>query len=279
MNEKYTRAFKDISTAHDLIEYLCDSKERLKNSGYIYHYTTLPVLIKMLKSKTWHLAAAYNMNDRLEYESGDIKKWNNIFFSSFMTEDKESIGMWSMYAQPWEKGIKIAIPSFIALKWIKNTTELSEVSMINYETTGRTVDFQKEQIKLSSVAYCNTNSLTRKDTEEKLCWSNVTNTILRSIARDSIMTGYIKDMAWAYEKEIRIKAEFHNYQGFERVAIDLPEYVVDSMIITASPLFKGELTQEIKKEIQHQLKTDKSLFTGRLNIKTICQTCEFMKAI
>ncbi len=271
------RSFRDISTAEELIKYLSDSAERLKNSGYIYHYTTLPVLIKMIKSKKWHLANAKNMNDRLEYDNGDIERWKNIFFSSFMTEDKESIGMWSMYAQPWEKGIKIAIPSLIARKWIKSIVKLYEVSMGNYETTGRTFEVAKENIKLSSVAYCNTDSRTQKDIVEKLCWSNVTNTILLSAAHDLSLTGYIKDMAWAYEKEIRIRAEFDNTNGFERVAIDLPDDVIDSMTITASPLFEGMLLNEIEKEIERQLKIDNSLFAGRLNIKTICQSCDFRK--
>lgn len=271
-------SFRDISSVDELISYLSDSAERLKNSGYIYHYTTLPVLIKMLKSKTWHLASAKNMNDRLEYDNGDEDRWMNIFFSSFMTEDKESIGMWSMYAQPWEKGIKIAIPSIIARKWLKSVRNLYEVSMVNYETTGRIIELAKEQIKLSAVAYCNTDSRTPKNMEEKLCWSNVTNTILRSVAYDISLTGYIKDMAWAYEKEIRIRAEFNNSKGFKRVAIDLPDDVVDSMIITASPLFEGVLIHELKKEIVRQLKTDNSLFKGRLNIKTICQSCELKEA-
>lgn len=272
------RSFRDISSPNELVRYLDDSAERLKNSGYIYHYTTLPVLIKMLKSKKWHLANAKNMNDRLEYDNGDKKRWRNIFFSSFMTEDKESIGMWSMYAQPWEKGIKISIPSSIARKWIKRIDVLYEVSMANYEITGYTFGLAKEQLKLSSVAYCNTDSLTKRDINEKLCWSNVSNKILRDAAHDITLTGYIKDMAWSYEKEIRIKTEFKNMYGFERVAIDLPDEVVDSMTITASPLFEGVLINEIEHEIERQLTTEHSLFTGRLNIKTICQSCELKKA-
>ena len=43
------------------------------------------------------------MNDNLEYKNGDPHRLRNLFFSCFMCEDKESIGMWSMYAQPWEK--------------------------------------------------------------------------------------------------------------------------------------------------------------------------------
>lgn len=100
--------FPEIETSKDLISYL-DSKERLKHRKYVYHYTTLPNVIAMLKSKTWHLGNARNMNDLIEYANGDKSRWKNLFFASFMSENKESIAMWSMYSQPWEKGVKITI--------------------------------------------------------------------------------------------------------------------------------------------------------------------------
>ena len=45
------------------------------------------------------------MNDQLEFSNGDKERWKNIFFASFMMDMKESIGMWSMYSQPWESGV------------------------------------------------------------------------------------------------------------------------------------------------------------------------------
>lgn len=149
----YSSVFEDISTPYALVDYLTNSARRLENSNYIYHYTTLPVVINMLRSSTWHLGNAKYMNDQLEYKNGDPLKWKNIFFSSFMTEDKESIGMWSMYAQPWETGIKITIPSKIARKWINNITNIKEVSIKDFELTERATPVYNEEIKLTSVAY------------------------------------------------------------------------------------------------------------------------------
>lgn len=125
----------------------------------------------------------------------------------------------------------------------------------------------------------NTDSLTKKDGEdEELRWSNVKNRLLPFASHERELTGYVKDIAWSYEKEIRIRAEFRNAQSFERIAIDLPEVVIDSMTFTASPLFEGSLENEIYKEIVRQVKVDNSLFQGRLNIKTICQQCELKMA-
>lgn len=278
-NNSAPTVFKDITIPDDLIRYLCDDTRRLSNSEYIYHYTTISSVIKIIRSESWHLTNAVNMNDKLEYQNGDKARWPNIFFSSFMTEDRESIGMWSMYAQPWEKGIKIAIPSNVARKWVRGITKLDEISILNYTPTGKTVSINPYELSLASVVYSNTDSLTKNDTVEKLCWSNVFNTNLKNAAHMHALTGYVKDMAWSYEKEIRIRAEFDNTNGFQRVAIKLPDEVINSMIITASPLFEGNLLDELQKETQRQLNTDSSLFKGRLNIETICQSCEFKKTI
>ena len=105
-----------------------------------------------------------------------------------------------MYAQPWEKGVKVALPRKVVREWIKDT------------------------------------------------------------------------------KEIRIKAEFENIGNIKRVAIPLTDEVIDAMTITASPLFEGDLHAELEREIARQVKTEESIFTHRLNIKTICQGCEYKLA-
>lgn len=43
---------------------------------------------------------------------------------------------------------------------------------------------------------------------ETLSWSNQKNASIRDAVRIPELTGYIKDVAWSYEKELRIKAEF-----------------------------------------------------------------------
>jgi hypothetical protein len=280
---KYSTAFKDINATEALKVYLSDAEERLeinnenKNKAYIHHYTNIDVVIKILRSRFWHLGNAKDMNDQLEYENGDAKKWKDIFFSSFMMEDKESIGMWSMYAQPWEKGVKITIPSKIAIDWIEGVKEIHELSEKTYELTGQRVHTINNEIKLAAVAYC----LTRNSNDQNgdtIQWSTASNEHFKYDKCKGRLSGYIKDSAWSYEKEIRIRAEFDNLLNFKRTAITIPDFVVDAMIFTPSPLFEGEIGDEVYLKTSRKIHTEDSLFKSRLNIQTICQKCEYKKA-
>lgn len=275
-NELPTK-FKEIKTVDGLKMYLDDKNKRTKNSPFLYHYTTFSNFVKIIQGRTWHLGNASGMNDRLEYDNGDLNRWQNLFFSCFMCEDKESIGMWSMYAQPWENGVKIALPREYVLEWVKNVEEIQEISTKDYKPNGNKIHIGKggASLRLSSVAYCNTDSLQKIGAEEKVKWSNQTNTNFKNIAKIPELTGYIKDMAWSYEKEIRIKVELDYNTHIERVAIPIPEEVISNMIITASPLFKGDFEEKIKQEIPYSIKIERSIFTGKLNIKTICQECKY----
>ena len=270
--------FPEIATPMGLVSYLDDATSRLKNTKYLYHYTTLSRAIDIFKNKCWHLGNARDMNDLIEYNNGDPTRWKNIFFASFMSDAKESIGMWSMYSQPWEKGVKIAIPKKAVFEWIERTTEILEVSKSNYQLTGRKVKTEHgSEVRLSCVAYSNSASLESTNSDEVLTWSNKSNRLLLNATTIPELTGYVKDKAWDYEKEVRLKAEFQNINGFERVAIILPDEVLNQMIISAGPLFEGNLLKELAKEIGYEFEVEKSLFTRRLNLKSICKMCPYRK--
>lgn len=282
--------FSKITSPSQLCLYLDDSANRLKNSKYIFHYTSLFTVVKIIAQNCWHLGNASDMNDVLEYKNGDMKRWNNLFFSCFMCEDTESIGMWSMYAQPWEKGVKIALPSKAVRKWVESADELYEISTVDYRPTNRTISINSlgGSIRLSAVAYSNAGGV-QEIGDEKITWSNRYNTNLNAYIGYPGLTGYIKDMAWSYEKEIRIKAEFDNTTGIERVALPLSDEILDQMIITAGPMFEGDLREELKRAIENEVGDSKidalinrfalnqSMFTNRLNIKTVCQKCDIKK--
>lgn len=270
-------SFAEIETIKDLIAYL-DDKERLNNRDYLYHYTTIQNAIAIFKSKTWHLGNPRNMNDMVEYNNGDSKRWENIFFASFMTENKESIAMWSMYSQPWKDGVKITIPKAIMKIWVDNINEILEVSSKDHKVTKRSIPVnEKNIVHLSSVAYSNIVDGDSENKSRTLTWSNKTNTQILDITCSSELTGYIKDSAWDYEKEIRLKAEFENTFGFERVAVRVPDNVLDKMIISSGPLFEGDLSRRIAYEIKRDIQMGKSFFTKKLNIKPICDDCQYKK--
>ena len=265
--------FEDISKCRELIDYLDDSGERLKNSDSIFHYTTIDNCINIFKSRTWHLGNPKNMNDKLEYSNGDEKRWENIFFASFMSNADESIAMWSMYSQPWERGIQLAIKKDTVKKWIKDTKIIREISCKNYMPTNRIIECNDEnRVLLSSVTYHHASK-----SGEELWWNTVANKKLTNADRIPELTGYVKDFAWKYEQEIRIKAVFNNSDHFERVAIDIPDYVLDDITVIKSPMFNEELLPQLKKAIGKNNVLHDSPFKNNLYIFDPCIRCSYKK--
>jgi hypothetical protein len=68
---------------------------------------------------------------------------------------------------------------------------------------------------------------------------------------------------------------FLNGDCYERIAVDVPDKVINSMILTPSPLFADNFHMELHKTIQQKVQIGKSPFNGKLNIRTICNQCEF----
>jgi len=270
--EKNTsNAFADIENSESLITYL-QSARRRNNIKKLHHYTTLDVAIKIIKDKQWHLCAPKNMNDLLEFNSGSPERWKNKLFSSLMGEDKESIAMWSMYGQPWERGVKISIPKEEMIRWLKSAKTLNEISVDNYRPTGHAIDIYPGSLKAIAIAYSNCHD-TEDEGQQVLQWSNVTNVKYSIIDQNfGELTGYIKNKAWTYEKEQRIMFDQEN--EYERGSIEVPDYVIDSLTLTPSPLFEGDFSREIHKEIKRTLNIENSLFSQKLNIRTICAGCD-----
>lgn len=280
-------AFKVINHPDKLIAYLNNGAARTENSSYVYHYTTLHSLKAIINSGTLHLGNPWNMNDRLELKKGDSLRWRKLVFSSWMTEDDESIGMWSMYAQPWENGVKISLPSKKMREWLKKvkTIHLVEKQDNNQWETVQYLDKLKDLdfLGLSAVAYSNEESSEEKN--KKITWSTVSNEIITRPSEYRQLTGFIKDMAWSYEKEIRIKVETKtpkydiNISSSKRkdvrIAIDLTDDIISSMIITKSPLFDFDIHGQMP-AVFSSSQVRNSLYKDRLfNIRTYCQTCEY----
>ena len=128
-------------------------------------------------------------------------------------------------------------------------------------------------IWISAVAYSDCDGIKGQSKIEQLRCGGQTNQRIVNAPHISELTGYIKDMAWSYEKEVRIKIQFDNKMGFKRIAIPMPDYVIESMTITPSPLFEGSVETKIGMEVRKQINMDKSKFSGKLSIKTACDSC------
>lgn len=89
---------------------------------------------------------------------------------------------------------------------------------------------------------------------------------------NSEMVGYVKDDAWAYENEVRLRVDVVKELKCEAVALEIPDYVYDAMIITAGPRYTGNIEEDIRNKANRMIKTSQSMFAGKLR-NIFCDNC------
>ena len=178
-----------------------------------------------------------------------------------------------MYSQPWPKGIAIKIPISIIKDWV-------ESGFVVYEADKTTKKIKNiitnANCSCYSVAYTDFEIAERRDILSVKCDSKVKN-IYREEALNPAMFGYIKDSAWEYENEFRIRVDTDYH--YDAVAIDIPDEVIDSFEIITGPRFKDNLLADLRKEVDIGFSDRRiipSYYTGRLRW-VYCDTCKDKK--
>lgn len=78
---------------------------------YLYHYTSIEILLLILKNKTLAFNSLQNVDDIEEAKSEDIENIGKMCYVSCWTYDKgESIPMWNMYTNM--HGVRIKLKEF-----------------------------------------------------------------------------------------------------------------------------------------------------------------------
>lgn len=192
-----------------------------------------------------------------------------------MREQKENIGMWSLYGQPWESGVKVSLERSALTKWIKSIDRVyyadPETKLVDKENFCDLDKYHKPFF--SVVAYTNNEDKEKNETEQ-LSVGKAKNSILKEIYSDERLTCYIKNQAWSYEKEVRLRVELDN--PFPAIALKIPENLISGIVVTKGPRFKGDLEESIKKEIPYSIKTEKSLFFNKI-YHIQCDVCSWKK--
>lgn len=263
--------FSEINSPQDLIAYLSDSARRLENTKnestqYIYHYTKLSNVVSIIKGRFWWLKSPKTMNDGLEFQNiSEFQQSKSVFFASFMYDSSESIAMWSMYAQPWEDGVFVRIPVAIFKKWIRNTKIIYTVLCPkNQKPIIEKSLIPVEDLSVVRVAYTNSDSAQDKSEEILIC-GKAENNLLKNAPHLPDLVGYIKDMAWEYEHEVRVLAAVDKSIECDGLAIEVSDDLINSMEIVAGPRFSGNLSERIRQEVHRQFTTNRSLFSNKLN--------------
>ena len=106
------------------------------------------------------------------------------------------------------------------------------------------------------------------------CGEKNENNIIKSV-NSPILAGFVKDSAWIYEKEIRLRIDLDKSveDGVTRVAVKIPDDIFSEMIITTGPRFSPKYDlNNIKKD--HEVK--KSIYSGKLKY-IYCDKCAYKK--
>lgn len=271
-NKESTNLSK-VSTPQELISYL-SSNDRLDSSKQVYHYTRLSSILNIIKSGYWIVRSPKGMNDSFEYQNWNEDDWKNIFFISFMSEQKENIGMWSLYAQPWSNGVKVAIDAKAFKHWIKSTKTIYKANPQTFEVYEDIAFVIGENAKITSsaVAYSDFESL-NESVEEHIHVGGAKNDMLKRATGVPSLAGYIKNDAWDYEKEVRLRIDLERHIECEAVAIKLTEELINAITIIKGPRFNGDLQKAIEQELEKNIPNGASLFFDRI-ASIPCDNCD-----
>ncbi len=290
--------FNEISTVNEMLSFL---KTQDRENKYYHHYTDLDTLIKIIESGYFHLTRgnSMSMNDQHESQTkGNQSTWQKTFLGCFAFGKSENMAMWGLYGLPWEDAVRISIPAEKMTNWINNMNakDLYTVSFDN-GSCQRAILNTPATVTLSDIVYIEGK---RNSDSSVLFWDNESLQIsdaqkLSGIGKKSSMTGFIKNYAWKYEKEVRIHVLLSRKLSADEdtIAIKLSNDIIASMTITTGPYFSGELLQRIEERVSVKLfqrikerffsdniKIKKSKFKGLVKYKTLCKMCvhkEFQK--
>jgi hypothetical protein len=173
----------------------------------ITHYTSIPVLFKILRNNQILFNRIDNVND-LEEKDNLMKHENyqRVFISCFSTQNNESIPMWRMYTNK-DTGIMLKI------KFLKGIT-VDNLFFKDYMSTsdGEKISIIPQRINSSSVGV-------QFDTLKIVYTDKMVRSPIMTVdegKKDYDVPAYFameKSSAWRYEKEIRFRAVLREW-GF-----------------------------------------------------------------
>lgn len=217
--------FKEIDSVEHLRAFLL---ERGKGHHNYRHYSTLDGIYGMLKSGYLWLSRGDQMNDRQELTKGDSREWEKIYIASFAFGKSENVAMWGIYGLPHNEAACISFPSYKFSKWIPGISAVFDPKK-NYQK----IECEFE-IQLTDVVYIGgfrgAKDQVLKWNDNKLQVNDLANIDdFEYISGESQMTGFIKNYAWSYENEVRIRIKVNTPINNERIAIKIPEYFFEGL--------------------------------------------------
>lgn len=265
----------DVQTIAELCAF---SKEKARTHRNYYHYTNWNSFELIMQGKSFLLTRgnSLSINDQHEYlMKGSIEEWNKTYIGSFSFGTSENMAMWGLYGMPWEDAVRICIPKNAMLKWVDSIDKVYV-----WKDAKKTGNIENADINLVDIIY----SFGKDDLKDIANSTNVnlsrdTKSIntsgrpgLHYVNSDPQITGYIKNYAWNYEKEVRMRIHLPFGVGTEKVMVDIPDEVLSEITVTTGPSFTYR-DSELYKKLRSQGRIKESDFENLLNYRPLCKMC------
>lgn len=286
-NGKLEKDFKKVKDSSELIKHLEYKAKKIAKDSMLHQYTTISAALAIIKKGEFYIGSPIRMNDISEYKNFILENknntWEDTFFTCFMDEDNENIAMWSQYAMPWDKGVRLSIPAEKVRQWIKGIEVLYIANVDTKEKIKeRQVGNSKFRKSFYKVAYTNEDDIKFNGKKEIVKVGDATNEVLTNLYRDKELRGYVKNIAWSYEKEVRFRVEIPSNNEVDEISkikgiiIDIPDDIMNYIEITKGPRVDEHDEDWIKlvkllKE-KKMKSTAMSLFEGKLQ-NMACDRC------
>lgn len=251
-----------------------------------FHFTTMNALAQIVKTGKWRLSSAKKTNDLQELnEKGYKEKWKRIFAASFSHGDEDNMGMWKMYGcQEPDNQICIGFKSRAIKKWI-NAINFIDVNGHRLASNKRDTEYARDSqtalINFHDIIYAHGFQNTP---EMRICWGNIIKDPTKfngDPSQQPLLTGYIKNSAWEYEKETRLMVvlppailnQFPNNPDYIFISFPFDD-LIGGMSFRFSPFSHTSelvLKENLKKELR-DAKTDPSIIE---KILSICRCSDF----
>ena len=260
----------EVNNVKSLISFL---EEKGLNHNYYHHYTSWDSFKKIYSNKSFLLTRGNSLSINDHHEAltkGSWEIWNKTYIGSFAFGSSENMAMWGLYGLPWNDAVRISIPKAQMIKWIKS---LKTVNIWDGEIKG-TITPQK--ISLTDIAYIGgiKGSCDLKITHSDKSFSTSKLPELHKLDEKPEITGYIKNYAWHYENEVRLRVELFRDIGYDKVLLELPQDTLNAIRLTTGPYFAWK-DDQLYTELCSQGRVNESGFKNLVNYRTLCSMCKY----
>ena len=242
--------FDQIETPDELKLYL-DSPFVYKSTvKCFYHYTTLDSLAEIIHGSSLKFSSLATMNDILE--ENVFGKYCNEKFFCLMVSKTENFGMWAMYGgltktkeeidrNPKAINVKICFPASTLKKLCEQGVRAHLVAYADF--AGAYKDSETEDANKGYLYRCGTKKTSQFFNCDK-----------------EQFAGYLKDLAWRYESELRLCLKKENPNDNKpSTKLFAPDFLKDLKVVPSPLISKEECEikfREVLKQKDYELGID-----------------------